>query len=247
MHLSDCFLEFFTFIRYLADSPEMADADYATVRADISLLIKRLDARSKKCAATPEQLDMARFAVFAWADEAVLCSAWPGARDWLKHPLQREYYGTANAGEEFIARLHGLLGGRMPEAGAEGGSILAKFAKESGLEPSGEIGSVEVLEVFALCLALGYTGMYFSEADRGRLDQLRQDCVLRVVGKQASGVLSAFPQAYGSPKNLQHAAGHGRVFDPLEIVFALLPLLILTGIYFAYRGMLQYSLNLWFG
>lgn len=243
MHLSDCFLELFTFIRYVADSPEMAGVEYATVSKDVALLINRLDQRVRQSGATPEQFDSARFAVFAWADEAVLCSSWTGVREWLKRPLQREYYGTSSAGEEFFERLDGLLGGGK-ETGAE--NLLAEFVKDSDLEAKAENGNAEVLEVYTLCLALGYTGMYFSESDQGRLGTLRQDCIRRIVGKQG-GSLSAFPQAYGSGKGARPIAGYGRVFDPLSILFFLLPVLVVTGMYFVYRGLLEYSLSLWFG
>lgn len=244
MHLSDCFLEFFTFIRYLADSPELEGVPFETVRQDVDALIGRLDARARQVDVTPEQFDAARFAVFAWADESVLCSEWEGRREWLKAPLQRQYYGTVNAGEEFFGRLHGLLGTRRQ---GEEDSALARFSQQSGLEPEDGPGSKEVLEVFALCLALGYTGMYFSDADRSRLERLRKHCVARILGRQEEGGGAFFPQAYGSGAPPKERKGFGRVFDPMAIVFALLPLLVVAGMYFAYRGLLQYSLNLWLG
>ncbi len=244
MHLSDCFLELFTFIRYLADSPELEGVPFETVRQDVDALIARLDERAKLVDASPEQFDMARFAVFAWADESVLCSNWEGRREWLKQPLQRQHYGTVNAGEEFFARLHGLLGIRTR---SDEDSALARFSKQSGLEPEGGPGGKEVLEVFALCLALGYSGMYFSDPDRGRLERLRKDCVARILGRQEESVAAAFPQAYGSAVAPKGCKGFGRVFDPMAIVFALLPLFVVAGMYFAYRGLLQYSLNLWLG
>jgi len=244
MHLSDCFLELFTFIRYVTDSSEMVDADYATVRGDVSLLTDRLEARAKKDGVSPDQFDKARFAVFAWADEAILCSPWPGSREWLKRPLQREFYGTANAGEEFFERLDRLLGDRSQDSDE---NVLSEFAKESDLEVPADPGNDEVLEVYTLCLALGYTGMYFNESDRGNLDRLRHNCITRIVGKQGAAGLSAFPQSYGSGKGAGRKHGYGRVFDPLSILFVLLPLLVVAGVFFAYRGLLVYSLSLWFG
>lgn len=244
MHLSDTFLELFTFIRYVTDPSQVVDADYATVRDDVSRLIRRMEDRAADRGVPPERFDMARFAVFAWVDEAVLCSSWPGARQWLKSPLQREYYGTVNAGEEFFERLDGLLGNKMAERDKH---LLPEFAEEVEQEVPNKVSMDQVLEVYTQCLALGFTGMYFHEGDSSRLDKLRRDCIDRIVGRQGGNGLSAFPDAYGSGAAVPEKSRYGRVFDPLSILFFLLPLLVVAGIFFAYRGLLRYSLSLWFG
>lgn len=241
MHLSDAFLELFTFVRYVTDPSGVVDADFETVRSDVVRLIRRLETRARKARIAPEQFDMARFAVFAWIDEAILCSDWVGGRQWLKTPLQREYYGTANAGEEFFQRLDGLLD-KAP--GGHDGYLLAELARNGDGNGGGEVG--ELLEVYTLCLSLGFTGMYFNEGGRERLERLRQDCLSRIVGNQGASGLSAFPGAYGSGQVATKKAPYGRVFDPLAILFILLPLLVVAGMFFAYRGLLQYSLDLWF-
>lgn len=245
MHLSDCFLELLTFVRYVADSPELAETDYATVRADVALLIERLEQRARDEGIPREQFDMARFAVFAWVDEAVLCSDWPGAREWLHATLQREHYGTVNAGEEFFERLDAVL--RQCGGQAQEESPLAEFARESEHEMVQHCASEEVLEVYTLCLSLGFTGMYFNEGDGGRLEELRRDCLARIVGRQTAAGLDAFPEAYGSGGTVRRKPRYHRVFDPLSIVFVILPLLVAAGIYIAYRGLLEYGLNRWFG
>ncbi|OEU66690.1 MAG: type IV secretion protein DotU [Desulfovibrio sp. S3730MH75] len=246
MHLSDCFLELFTFIRLVTDSQGQVDADYDTVRKDISVLIERLEERALDNGFSSEEFDEARFAVFAWVDETVLCSSWVGTREWLKLPLQREFYGTANGGEEFFERLDVLLGAREKPVDE---TLFADFAKESEKESFGEDlnGNVEVLEVYTLCLSLGFTGVHFNDSDFSRLDQLREDGLARLVGKQDVDGLSAFPQSYGSGKEAKRKSNYGRVFDPLSILFFLLPMLVVAGVFFAYKGLLEYSLNLWLG
>jgi len=241
MHLSDYFLEFFTFFRYLTTSPEMVDADYETVRQDVTLLIGRLDKKAGH-PSLQEQFHQARFAAFAWADEAVLCSSWSGARNWLRQPLQREFYGTVNAGEEFFERLDALLGGR--EGGGE--ILFPELAVELDMKaPPSPVD--EVIEVYTLCLSLGFTGKHFNDADKSELDALRRDCLSRIVGHPADVASSAFPQAYGTGLRAPGRTGYRRVFDPLSIVFILLPAAIVAAIYFAYRGLLEYNLSLWFG
>ena len=255
MHLSDCFLELFTYIRYLCDSPELADVDYATVRTDVSLLIQRLEKRARKYGATAEQYDMARFAVFAWADESILCSSWGHSREWLKEPLQRRYYHTANAGEEFFERLGQLLSSDkaartnfifddLPPEGSEMDD--ADVRDEAKKRKQAEQRTAEVLEVYTLCLALGFTGMYFNETDIEKLARLRRQCIRRIIGKKG-----IFPMAYtpdlGPDRPGRDSSGFGRVFDPISIIFLILPLLVVGGLYLAYKRLLDYSLLLWFG
>lgn len=247
MHLSDCFLELFTFIRLVTDSTEKVDADYDTVRKDISLLTERLEERAMDNGFSDEAFDQARFAVFAWVDETVLCSSWKGTREWLKNPLQREFYGTVNAGEEFFERLEALLRG---EDKSEDENLLADVAiasEQEALPGKARNGKTEVIEVYTLCLSLGYTGKYFSESDSSRLVKLRDTCLSLLVGKPEKTGLSAFPQSYGSGKAAARKSNYGRIFDPLAILFFLLPILVVAGVFYAYKGLLEYTLNLWLG
>ena len=97
-----------------------------------------------------------------------------------------------------------------------------------------------------MCLSLGFTGVHFNDADSSRLEQLRQDALTRV-GKQNTEGIFAFPQSYGSSKNVKCKSNYGRVFDPLAIFFFLLPILVVAGVFFAYRDLLENSLNHWLG
>lgn len=74
------------------------------------------------------------YALVALLDEAVLSCAGPCHDYWLERPLQLDYYGTTNAGEEFFVRLGGLM---------------AHYRAQR-----------EVLEVYYLCMALGFEGKY---------------------------------------------------------------------------------------
>ncbi len=247
MHLSDYFLELFTFVRFLTKSSYKIEADYKVVRKDFSLLLDRVESKRREGKFSDEQFDKARFAVFAWVDEAILCSSWPGAKDWLKHTLQREYYGTSSAGEEFFERLNLLLGERKTPLDESLFVDCDKDPEPRSLVEENKNYNLEVLEVYALCLSLGYSGIYFSEHESGRLTRLREDCVKRIVDGQFSSGLPAFPDSYGSKKISKRNGFYGRVFEPLSIVFLILPLLVLAGVYFAYRGLLESSLQLWLG
>jgi len=90
---------------------------------------------------------LSTFAVVAFLDESVLNSQNPIFADWLRQPLQEELFGTHIAGEVFFQHLQQLL----------------------GKSDSQDLG--DLLEVYYLCMLLGFRGKY-SAGDRGGLDQI---------------------------------------------------------------------------
>lgn len=94
-----------------------------------------------------EDVKSATFAVVAFLDESVLNSQNPIFGDWLRKPLQEELFGTHIAGEVFYQNLQQLL--ERPDS--------ADLA--------------DVLEVFFLCLLLGFGGRY-GGGNRGELKQV---------------------------------------------------------------------------
>lgn len=116
----------------------MGDAeDLGAPAALRKLILHYLALFERNCRAAgmdAESIDDARYAVIALIDETVLSV--PGAsRDyWLTRPLQLELFGEALAGEQFYVRCQRLL-----STGAA---------------------AWEVLEVYYLCLSLGFEGKY---------------------------------------------------------------------------------------
>ena len=84
------------------------------------------------------------YAVVAFLDESVLNSAQPMFASWPNRPLQEEIFGGHMGGEVFFQHLRQLLARQDSEDLAD------------------------VLEVFQLCLLLGFQGRY-SVADQGEL------------------------------------------------------------------------------
>jgi type VI secretion system protein ImpK len=80
------------------------------------------------------EIEDAKYALIALLDETVLSIAGPCRDHWIGSPLQLEYFGTNVAGEEFYRRLDKLL-------------LEAESMNE-------------VLEVYYLCLSLGFEGKY---------------------------------------------------------------------------------------
>jgi type VI secretion system protein ImpK len=100
-------------------------------------LFQCFDAFEKRC--YESQMDSnsvndAKYAMAAFVDEKVMSSAWPHKLSWMGKPLQLEFFGDNLAGEGF-------------------------FKKLTKLRQSGDR-NIDVLEVYFLCLQLGFEGMF---------------------------------------------------------------------------------------
>jgi type VI secretion system protein ImpK len=73
------------------------------------------------------------YAIAAFMDEQILRSPWPARQQWMAMPLQLAYFQVNDAGEGFFQRLAGLE-----------------------VDPS----RYHVVEIYYLCLALGFQGKY---------------------------------------------------------------------------------------
>jgi type VI secretion system protein ImpK len=104
---------------------------------------------------TDEETRDGRFAVVAFLDETVLNLRTPVFADWVRKPLQEELFGTHTGGELFFQKIDSLM--RQPDS-----QHLA-----------------DVLEVYLLCLTLGYAGKY-SVSGRGELTSFKQEISSRI-------------------------------------------------------------------
>ncbi|MDR2604530.1 MAG: DotU family type IV/VI secretion system protein [Desulfovibrio sp.] len=184
----------------------------------------------------PEYAETADFAVCAFIDETLLSSGWNGRAEWMVRPLQLERHDTGTAGEDFYRLLDNLLEkagngstpglpaadtlpglARIPSAGAAAPpstsppstGVRERSATAQALE--------ELLEIFALCLAQGFTGMYFHDPDTVR-------SYLRKIGQSAPSVDTGRPPADSSL--FFHAAGAPRAPSSLLLRFDLLDWLL---------------------
>lgn len=81
-----------------------------------------------------ENVQHVKYALAAFVDEILLHQAWSGRNDWMSQPLQLKLFGEHLAGEGFFKRLDSLR-----QRGAE---------------------MVDILEVYYVCLQLGFEGIY---------------------------------------------------------------------------------------
>ncbi|MDR2123366.1 MAG: DotU family type IV/VI secretion system protein [Desulfovibrio sp.] len=150
----------------------------------------------------PEYAETADFAVCAFIDETLLSSGWSGCAEWMARPLQLERHDTGTAGEDFYRLLDDLLkkadSGGMSGLSAPGNlpglarsAALPQESRPAGgaLERgTGDPALEQLLEIFALCLAQGFTGMYFRDQDKVR-------SYLHKIGQLAPSVGTGAPPA----------------------------------------------------
>jgi type VI secretion system protein ImpK len=120
-----------------------ADAD--AFRAQVKHLLALANREAAQAGYDPRSVKLAVYAYAAFLDESVLGSGEPALASWARQSLQEEVFGDHMAGETFFAHLDELL------------------ARQDSDE------TADVLEVFLLCLLLGFRGRY-AGADRRALD-----------------------------------------------------------------------------
>jgi type VI secretion system protein ImpK len=153
MHLTDCFMDLVAYVTYFLKTAATKQPPFEQVRADVNRLLNQSESSLKQGLFSQEDYDRARFAICAWVDEALLSSSWNFKGQWQREQLQRLYYQTTEAGEEFFEKLNGL-----------------------GLHQR------DVREVYYLCLALGFMGRYCHKGDEVLLDQLKTSNLKLLVG-----------------------------------------------------------------
>lgn len=125
-------------VRLRANRQAAADPD--SFRAHMKNLLASADREARQAGCDGEHVKLAIYAVVAFLDESVLNSPEPAFAGWARKPLQEEIFGDHVAGEAFFRKLDVLLAQQDSEALAD------------------------VLEVFLLCLRLGFRGRYGSGA-----------------------------------------------------------------------------------
>jgi type VI secretion system protein ImpK len=144
MRLIDHFIELFAFVTAFLKKVEEQQPPFQQVQATVVRLLAKSETAVEAGRYSREEVDQARFALCAWVDEKVLNSPWREKHLWLREQLQRSYFGTTDAGEEFFQRLNAL-----------------------------PIQEREVREVYYLCLCLGFTGLLCTTGDERQLEQLK--------------------------------------------------------------------------
>lgn len=189
MQLALAFQELFTVIaRIKSNRQEVPDVD--AFRRLLTQMLGASKTDVERRGATKEDSHLCVLAVVAALDEAILSSPNPGLREWSKDTLQTSLYGSHLAGETFFQHLRDLL----------------------TADPSQR--NCEVLEVFQICLLLGYRGKYGGRegdirAMIGRIEEriARTAGTVGPLGVDLAPQQKVAPAAPPWPKRLVTAAG----------------------------------------
>jgi type VI secretion system protein ImpK len=185
-------------------------ADAATFRAQIWAGVRTASDAARARGYTQEDIELAIFAVIAFIDESILNLRHPIFADWPRQPLQEERYGHHVAGEIFFQNLQKLLTR----------NDSAQLA--------------DLLEVYYLCLLMGFAGRY-SLGGRGELRAIMgqtADKFQRI--RQTSPVLS--PDAHPPADAVKQISG-----DPVArwlLIAAVTCSLIMIGLFVTYYVLL---------
>ncbi len=122
----------------LAGSRDLPAADVMQRR--ISALLDEMERRGATARIAQRDLEDVKYAIVAFLDEQLFRAQWAGRQHWMLEPLQLIYFNENTAGEGFFARLEAL---------------------------EREAGRAHVLEIYYLCLALGFQGKYAVRSGEG--------------------------------------------------------------------------------
>jgi type VI secretion system protein ImpK len=134
-NLAFCFQELLTVGERLRSYRQQA-TDPHSFRQQLWAGIKQAEDEARRRGYAAEDVELAIFAVVAFLDESVLGSRLPIFADWPRQPMQEERYGHHIAGEIFFQNLQKAL----------------------GRSDSHEL--ADLLEVYHLCMLLGFAGRY---------------------------------------------------------------------------------------
>jgi type VI secretion system protein ImpK len=152
------FQEVFTAIARLRCNRQVA-ADAESFRAHVKQLLSTADRDARRLGYSGDDVALALYAVIAFLDESVLNSTQAMFASWPSRPLQEEIFGGHMGGEIFFQHLRQLLGRQESEDLAD------------------------LLEVFQLCLLLGFQGRYTSErGDLRAMSAMTDDKIRRIRG-----------------------------------------------------------------
>src|ERR1700684_1738394 len=167
------FQEIFTaVVRLRYNRQAVQDAETFRAQMRQALRVAEQDARSRGC--SPEDVKQVIFGVVAFLDESVLSSGNPVFANWPRLPLQAELFGHQLAGEIFFQELQKTLNRNdSPE-------------------------TADLLEVYYLCLLLGFKGRYAAGGDLRSIMAAIQEKIRRVRGP-AGAPMRETPGGGGAP------------------------------------------------
>jgi type VI secretion system protein ImpK len=160
-NLAYCYQEILTVAARLRSS-KLNVGDPAVFRTQVRRAVEQAESSAHALGYLTEDTRLASFAAIALLDETILNSTVPAFRDWAQKPLMLDLYGTLNAGETCFEYLSAIL-------------------KRRESKPS-----IDLLEVYLLCLMLGFRGRYSSGSGE-QLQTWREPMIEKILRHRGTG------------------------------------------------------------
>jgi type VI secretion system protein ImpK len=177
-NIADLSSETLMLILQLRSTNNYGDAN--TLKTRVSELFERFERDARSAVIDNEKVRSAKFALVAFLDETIISSTWAQKDEWLAEPMQIKMFDTFNAGEEFFDNLHQLR---------QRSSVNA-----------------DILEVYYLCLALGFKGKYQLQSPEN-LRRVIDDLNLELHPEMYSAIDAISPNAKPKDTYVQSATG----------------------------------------
>lgn len=182
-------------------SQRSAPKDPEEFSQNIQKFLEQFERAAKKNSFSAEDIFDSKYAFCAAIDEAVLSSQMNIRASWERRPLQLILFGDQLAGEHFFDKL---------ESARNGGALR-----------------INALEVFHMCLLIGFKGRYLLEGPEKRkyLTQQLGEQIAHIKGKPA-----AFAPHWSAPESMSNAIKRDVPLWVIVSVLALLGLLAFVGL-----------------
>jgi type VI secretion system protein ImpK len=183
----------------LSTAPELPEPEELRLR--IAGLLEQMTSKAAEAGLSRDDIEDARYALVAFLDEQILQSSWQGKQDWLLEPLQLRYFNENTAGEGFFVRLKAI---------------------ESRPERT------HVLQLYFLCLALGFQGMYVVKGPTAL------SALIESLGAKLGRSLPVTDSV--SPHGVPPDVGRGRASKQVPVIaLAIVMLVIAVGLFAGLR------------
>lgn len=178
----------------------MRHPDVAGLHRRLAAEIREFDQKTRDLGIKPEIALAARYLLCSVVDEAVLHTPWGDQSAWGQRTLLRIYHGETSGGEKSFLILERLL-----QSPAE---------------------NVDILELFYICLSLGFEGKY-RLVNRGRdhLELLRDNLYRTIRNQRGDFERSLSP----SWRGLGHVRKNLAEYVPMWVVASVFCALLLSG------------------
>ncbi len=153
--LAEVFGDLLVLGTYLKDAKDLGSPEH--LRTRLHHLFRVAEEQGKSAGIHSDAYTQARYAVTAYIDEMIISSRWANRDQWSARPLQYDFFGEYVAGEGFFQHLDTIRRSLPLNA--------------------------ELLEVYGLCLILGFEGQYRIH-EREKLRGLIEDVTREVQAKR---------------------------------------------------------------